>query len=344
MDKDEASEDVTVTLDDEDVTETLDDEDVREAPAEEGAPADGASGDSAGDADDDGDGSGPDARPGAGAPHAALPTAAWVVMVVVALAVGVAAGHFLLGGVGRVSLDGRTTLSSSELDSTIATYTFDGTTTNVTAREVMEDVSGGTLTANADGTYDVPSASSVVTHVQNKLIIEDARSRGITVSDDEIAQFASDNFGTDDLSQLAETYGIEESSVRSQIEQSLLVSKLQDEVCDTDLPEMPSEPTQPADGEEDTPTADYASYVIALLGDEWDSDADAWARTDGPYYAALADYDISNEGATYEAATAAYSVALSAYQSAYSQVASEYGAYTDALLSRATIQLGSLAA
>ena len=65
-----------------------------------------------------------------------LPTAAWVVIAVAALAIGVAAGHFLLGGVGTVSLSGRTTLSAGELDSTIATYTVNGTTTPITAREV----------------------------------------------------------------------------------------------------------------------------------------------------------------------------------------------------------------
>lgn len=275
---------------------------------------------------------------------AALPVQAWVAICVVALVVGVLAGHFLLGGTGTVSLNGRTTLSAAELDSTIATYTVGGQTTSVTAREVLEELAGGSdLTANDDGTYDVPGASNVLSYVQNTLIVADARDRGLTVSDDEISDFASQNFGTDDLASVASSYGMAEDAVRSTIEQTLLMRKLQDEVCDTAMPTAPTEPTAPAEGEEDTPTADYASYVIGLAGDEWDADADTWARTDGPYYAALSGYDISSAGATYEAAEAAYGVATSAYQSAYAQVSEEWGAYTSALLSGASIQIGSLA-
>ena len=99
----------------------------------------------------------------------------------------------------------------------------------------------------------------------------------------------------------------------------------------------------PEEGAEDEPTADYAQYVIDLLGDEWDSDANDWARTDGTYYATLSGYEISNDAATYAAASAAYSVASSAYQDVTTQVQEEWSAYTDSLLSRATIQLGSLA-
>lgn len=275
---------------------------------------------------------------------AGLPAQAWVAICVVVLVVGVLAGHFLLGGAGSVSLNGRTTLSAGELDSTVATYTVGGQTTNVTAREVLEELAGGgELTANDDGTYDVPGARDVLSYVQNKLIVADARDRGLTVSDDEISDFAAQNFGTDDLASMASTYGMSEDAVRSTIEQTLLMRKLQDEVCDTTLPAQPTEPTAPAEGEEGVPTADYASYVIGLAGDEWDADADTWARTDGPYYAALSGYDISSAGATYEAAEAAYGVAASAYQSAYTQVSDQWGAYTSALLSGASMQLGSLA-
>ena len=98
-----------------------------------------------------------------------------------------------------------------------------------------------------------------------------------------------------------------------------------------------------AEGAEDEPTAEYAQYVIGLLGDEWDADANDWARTDGTYYATLSGYEISNDAATYAAASAAYSVASSVYEEAYNQVSEELFAYTDALLSKATIQIGSLA-
>ena len=272
-----------------------------------------------------------------------LPTAAWVVIAVAALAIGVAAGHFLLGGVGTVSLSGRTTLSAGELDSTIATYTVNGTTTPITAREVLEEASGSSsLTANEDGTYDVPSASSVLTYAQNQIILADAEARGLSATDEEIDEFVSTSLGSD-LSTLASSWGITEDEARSIVADAVTMRKLQDEVATVELPEQPTPPSEPAEGAEDTPTAEYAQYVISLLGDEWDSDANTWARTDGTYYATLSGYEISNDAATYAAASAAYSVASSVYEEAYAQVSEELGAYTDGLLSRATIQIGSLA-
>ena len=272
-----------------------------------------------------------------------LPTAAWVVIAVVALAIGVAAGHFLLGGAGTISLNGRTTLSAGELDSTVATYTVDGRTVSVTAREVLEESSGDAeLTANEDGTYDVPSASDVLTYAQNQIILADAAARGLTATDDEVDEFVSTNLGTD-LATLATSWGIDEDAARSVVADAVTMRKLQDEVATTELPEQPTAPSEPAEGAEDEPTAEYAQYVIGLLGDEWDADANDWARTDGTYYATLSGYEISNDAATYAAASAAYSVASSVYEEAYNQVSEELSAYTDALLSKATIQIGSLA-
>lgn len=272
----------------------------------------------------------------------ALPTAAWVAIAATALVVGVLAGHFLLGGAGSVSLGGRTTLSAGELDSTIATYTVDGRTVGVTAREVLVEASGSSeISANEDGTYDVPSASTVLTYVQNQLILADAEARGLTATDEQIDEFVTGSMGSD-LATLAQSWGISEDEARAVVSDAVTMRNLQDEVSTVDLPEQPVAPAEPDEGAEDTPTAEYAQYVIGLLGDEWDSDANTWARTDGTYYATLSGYDISNDAATYAAASAAYSVATSVYQEAYATVSEELGAYTDSLLSRASIQIGSL--
>ena len=272
----------------------------------------------------------------------ALPTPAWVAIAAAALVVGVLAGHFLLGGAGSVSLGGRTTLSAGELDSTIATYTVDGRTVGVTAREVLVEASGSSeISANEDGTYDVPSASTVLTYVQNQLILADAEARGLTATDEQIDEFVTGSMGSD-LATLAQSWGISEDEARAVVSDAVTMRNLQDEVSTVELPEQPVAPAEPDEGAEDTPTAEYAQYVIGLLGDEWDSDANTWARTDGTYYATLSGYDISNDAATYAAASAAYSVATSVYQEAYATVSEELGAYTDSLLSRASIQIGSL--
>ena len=121
------------------------------------------------------------------------------------------------------------------------------------------------------------------------------------------------------------------------------MKKLRDSVVTTTVPTAPTAPTAPSDGNSDTASAEYAQYIIALAGDEWDSTNNTWASTDGTYYAALSSYAISNDSATYSAAEAAYYVAYSAYSTASSSVSTEWTNYVNTLLSNATIQIGSLA-
>lgn len=278
--------------------------------------------------------------------HRTLPVPAWVALCVVALVVGVLGGYFLLGGAsgGSISLDGRTTLSAGELDSAVAAYTYDGQRTSITAREVLTN-GGATLDslANDDGTYNVPAASDVLVYAQNKIILADAEKRGITASDEEVSDYAEQMTGSADFATIAERYDIDEDTVYDTFAESVTVTKLRDAVCETELPAQPTEPTEPEEGAEETPTADYASYIIALLGDEWDSEAGTWARTDGDYYATLSGYEITNDAATYAAAEAAYSVAYSAYSDASTKVGEEWTSYTKDLLSHASLQIGSLA-
>lgn len=261
----------------------------------------------------------------------------------VALVVGVLAGHFLLGSAagGSIALNGRTTLSSGELDSTIATYTSDGVTHNITAREVLT-YGGAELAANEDGTYDIPAADSILNYAQTQLMLADAAERGVTATEDDINEFLSSSYGVD-LATFASGMGMTEDAARDMLTSYVTISKLGEEVISGEMPEMPTEPTAPSEGEEDTPTAEYAEYVIALLGDEWDSDANDWATTDGEYYNTLSSYEISNDSATYAAASAAYSVAMTDYQKAYNTAMEEQDAYTNELFSNATIQIGTLA-
>ncbi len=277
------------------------------------------------------------------ASYKGLGTPAWIAISVAALVVGVLCGHFLLGNAGTVSLGGKMTLSANELDSTIATYTYQGTTNNISARDVITQSSTVDAAANSDGTYAVPTSSDVVVYAQNEIVLAGAKDKGLSVTDDEVSAYATQMFGTDDYATIASSYNIDEDTAKTTLTSSALMSKLRDAVVTTTLPDQPTAPTAPAEDAEDTPTADYASYVIGLAGDEWDADSNAWARTDGDYYAALSSYEITNESATYAAAQAAYNVATAAYSAAYSQRASEWTTYVNSLLSQATMQIGSLA-
>ena len=267
-----------------------------------------------------------------------------VVIAIVALAVGVALGYFLMGGPSgsSISLNGRSTLSESELDSTIATYTFDGATHKITARDVLT-FGGSEPVANDEGTYDVPGAESILNYAQTQIMLSDAEARGITATDDEINEFLATSYGSDvDLATFASGTGMTEDAAREMLEYWVIINKLGEDVAGGTLPEAPVEPTAPEEGEEETPTAEYAEYIIGLVGDEWDADANTWASSDGDYYATLSSYEISNDSATYAAATAAYSVAYTKYQEAYTDAAEMQNAYTNDLFTRGSIQIGTL--
>lgn len=215
---------------------------------------------------------------------AALPTPAWVAIAVAALVVGVLCGHFLLGGGSSISLSGKTTLTGDQLDSTIATYTYNGKTVDVTARQVISQSKSVDSAANSDGTYDVPVADDVVSYARNAIVLQAAKDQGISVTDDDLSAYANQMFQTDDYATIASKYGIDEDTAKQTISDSCMMSKLRDSVVTATLPEQPTKPTEPAEGQEDTPTADYASYIIGLAGDEWDSANNTWASTDGDYY------------------------------------------------------------
>ena len=269
-----------------------------------------------------------------------IPTLGWVAMVVVALAAGLLVGRFLPGSSGTIALSGKTALSSSELDSAIAAYTYKDETVNVTAREVLDEMGGTEGAANEDGTYSVPAAGDVVTYAQNQIILADAEDRGLTATDEETDELAEQTFGTTDYDTISSTYGYDKDYIATMA----TIAKLRDAVVDVTLPEQPTAPDSPEDGQEDVATAEYASYVIGLLGDEWDSETGTWARTDGEYYATLSSYEFTADAATYDVAQAAYQVAYGAYSDAYTELSNEWAAYTRGLLSNATIQLGSLVA
>ena len=260
---------------------------------------------------------------------------------VAALVVGLVIGAFAFGAK-SVSLSGKTALTSDEIDTTIATYTYNGKTTNITARDIITQ--SGTLdsSANDDGTFDVPVATDIISYARTQVVVAAGEASGITVSDDEVSEYAEDKFSTSDFSTIASTYSVDEDVAKEMIRESALMSKMREKAVTTQLPEQPTAPTSPASDATDTPTAEYASYIIALAGDEWDSANNTWARTDGDYYAALSTYSISNDSATYAAAQAAYYVAYSAYSTAYSSQTTEWSDYCNSILSNATINIGSL--
>lgn len=267
----------------------------------------------------------------------------------VALVVGVGAGilgpQLILGGslAGSSKSLGITTVAADQLSNTvIGTYTYNGVSHDITAQQVFDQTGTQSSSQQDDGSYALPSVDGALSYARNAIVQDYAQSQNISVSDDEVTQYAQDTLQTTDFSSIASSYGISEDSVKNLLKQSALIKKLHDQVVTTQVPDAPTAPTAPESGSEDTPTADYAQYIISLAGDEWDADANAWKSTDGAYATALADYQITNDSATYAAAQAAYYVAYQQYTAAQSQSSKEWTDFVNGLLKDSSITIYSL--
>jgi hypothetical protein len=271
---------------------------------------------------------------------------ATIITGIVCLAIGVVLGKFVLSGHNTADPLNKVTLAESELDTVVATYTYGGEKHQVTARDVIEDASSLEAELNEDGTYALPTADNVLAYARNKIIIGEAESRGITVTDEDISAYAMEMLGTDDFAAIASTYGLSEDVAKRMLGESAMMKALRDQIlADTATVEMPANPpAEPEDGNHDATSKEYADYVIALLGDEWDAENNTWARTDGQYYATLQTYPISNEEASYEAAQQAYYVAYMAYANATSNSSQAWTDFVNGLLGSASIEIATLCA
>jgi len=275
-----------------------------------------------------------------------LSTPIWVGIALACLVVGVLCGHFLLGGASGLAggIAGKTTISEGELDHAVGSFTYKGQTTSVTARDVITATSSLDSAKTEDGSYRLPAADGVLSIARTKILLMDAEAKGITVSDDDVSAYAKQTLGSDDYATIASSYGMDADAVKKLLRQSAVMGKLRETVVTTQQPASPTAPTAPAAGEETKETADYAQYIISLAGDEWDSDKNAWASPDSPYAVALANYTVSNDSATYEAAQAAYYVAFQKYTSAQSELSGQWTNYVNSLLCNASVSVSSLVA
>ena len=263
---------------------------------------------------------------------------------VVLFALGIVIGRFLLGGGGATgSLNGHTTLSEGELNTPIASYTYNGQTKEVTAREVIENTSGLDAAKQSDGTYAVPAADKIIGYVRNALVVAEAQSQGISVSDQEVSDYMQTNFKTTDVSQVASAYKLSEDVAKKLINDAVIMKKYRDKVLTTKLPDAPQAPTAPEDGNSETTSQEYAQYIIGLAGDEWDATNNTWASQDGDYYKQLSAYSISKDSASYAAAQTAYQVAMSKYSAVASKASQEWSQKINEILGKASIAVYSLA-
>lgn len=272
-----------------------------------------------------------------------LGTPLWILTAVGALALGIILGHFLMPSTPAGDAVGRTTIPEGQLDSAVAAYTYDGETHTITYRQVIEQTATLDSAKTSDGSYTVPSADAILACARDAVVSAEADKRGITVSDDDRDAYAQETVGSTDYDSIASSYGISTDTVKDLIANSAKMAKLRDQVIDTTSPEEPTAPAAPDDGDETATSKDYADYIIALAGDEWDSQTGTWASADGAYATALNGYAVTADSASYGAAEAAYQVAYSAYYAAQSQISTRWTNYVNDILSKASIQVSTLA-
>lgn len=277
--------------------------------------------DAAGEAASDQGGTG-NAKPGRGI---------YIALAAVAVVIAAIAGYFIGSG-GFASGGVPADLAEDQLDQTVASYTYQGARHDVSARAAIEYTSSLAAAQNDDGTYNAPLAESIVAYVRSQVLIADAASRGIEASDEEMAEYAESVFGTSDYAEIASSYNATEEQAQSIMHDSVLLQKLQEQIVpELSQASVPEAPSEPADGNEEASSADYAAYIIGLAGDEWDADAGTWASTDGDYYAAVGGDSFTGETATYSQAVSAYYVAYQAYSTIAQEASASWSDYVNGL-------------
>lgn len=272
----------------------------------------------------------------AGGSHRALFIAGVIAAVVIAGIVG-----YLVGSGGfSPSAVSSAVLSEGQLGDTVASYSFRGARHDVSAQEAIESEYSLSAIQNEDGTYPAPSAETIISYVRNTILLDEAASRGIEISDEDLDAFAESTLGTTDYTTIADQYGVTEDQARQIMRESATIQRLQEQIAPgyTTL-SGPSEPTAPADGNTESASAEYAQYIIDLVGDAWDAEAGTWAESDNSYSVALGDIDLASGSATYEQAVTAYYVAYQNFVADATELSNAWAEFTNNLYAEADITL-----
>ena len=154
--------------------------------------------------------------------HKKTMIAAFVVAVVIAAVVGFFIGNGGFGGKGV----GSATLTEDQLDSTVASYSYNGKKSDITAREAIESQYSLDTVKDSDGNYTAPSADVILSYVRNKILLDAAEDEGITVSSKEMKKYAEDSIGTSDYKTMATQYGVSKDQAKQIVRQSATLQKL----------------------------------------------------------------------------------------------------------------------
>ena len=260
-----------------------------------------------------------------------------VIAVIVAAILGYVIGSDTFGPKGV----GSATLTEDQLDSVVATWTFDGATNKITARQAIESQYSLDTVKDENGTYPTPSADVILAHARNQVLLKEAEKRDVKIDDKELAAAAEDTLGTSDFSTIASQYQVTEDQAKEIVRQQVTIQKLYKTIV-KDAPTAPAAPEEPENGDSAAVSAEYAAYIIDLAGKEWDKEAGTWASPDGTYATALAGEEFTADSASYAQAQKAYAAAYQDYAKHAADSNQSWTEYVNTLFAKADITLYGL--
>ena len=145
----------------------------------------------------------------------------------IALVIIAAIGGYFVGNGGFGSKGaGTAELSKDQLDTTVASYTYNGKKTNITAREAIKSQYSLSSVKTDDGKYTAPSADTILSYVRNQILLDDAESLGITVTAKEMKKYAKQTIGISSYKTMASQYGVTKAQAKEIVRQSCVLQKL----------------------------------------------------------------------------------------------------------------------
>lgn len=260
-----------------------------------------------------------------------------VIAVIVAAILGYVIGSDTFGPKGV----GSATLTEDQLDSVVATWTLDGATNKITARQAIESQYSLDTVKDENGTYPTPTADVILAYARNQVLLKEAEKRDVKIDDKELAAAAEDTLGTSDFSTIASQYQVTEDQAKEIVRQQVTIQKLYKTIV-KDAPTAPAAPEEPENGDSAAVSAEYAAYIIDLAGKEWDKEAGTWASPDGTYATALAGEEFTADSASYAQAQKAYAAAYQDYAKHAADSNQSWTEYVNALFAKADITLYGL--
>lgn len=224
-------------------------------------------------------------------------------------------------------------------DTVIARYEYDGAAHDVTAAEYR--ASSAALQEGWEG-EDGPNQIYLSDYILHKVLANEAKTAGITATDEAVTGYIEANYPGESANDAAEQLGITEETLRDQAANALLVDGLRDHVLAQAGASAEDEagieaPALDLSSDPDAPNATYGAYIVKLLGDAWDTDADTWATMEGPLYEALSDEKFTSESATYEQARLAYDATFANKSESRASDSDAWGDYRADVMSRITM-------